>query len=254
MAKRNTDTELWNEDWFIEMSGRNQLFYFYIKDKCDHAGFWRPNFKHFEKDTGFRVNVKEFLSVVNSEYSTGEKSFKERVRVLDNGRWWLVGYIGFHFPILNLNNRFHRSVYDTFTKNVSCEDTTIYDFEVKDTSKTPQEEVKKKERRRKKEEGEDNKEEVKHKYGEYKHVLLSDSQYGKLVIDFGKAKLDQMIRNLDEYLQNKNVTYKDHNLTMRTWERKNNKSVSNNGKFVAEFQREAEESGKYDNIGHTIKV
>lgn len=153
MAKRNTDTEIWNEDWFLEMKGRNQHFYNYIKDKCDHAGFWRPNFKNFEQSTGFRINVKEFLDMVNSDYSTGEKTFKERIRVLENGRWWLVGYIPFHFPILNLNNRFHRSVFDTFRKNVNYDESESYGFEVKDTSKGPQGEVKKEEERKKKTEG-----------------------------------------------------------------------------------------------------
>lgn len=43
-------------------------------------------------------------------------------------------------------------------------------------------------------------------------------------------------------------------LNQRRWEDEKTETISHNGKFVAKFQREAEESGKYDNIGHTIKV
>jgi len=143
MAKRDTDTELWNEDWFLELKGKGQLFYYYIKDKCDHAGFWRPNFKIFEQSTGFRIRPKDFLDMINTDNTTGEKKHRERIRVLENGRWWIVGYIAFHFPVLNINNRYHKSVYETFRKNVTCLNTECYGFEVKDTSKTPLREVKK---------------------------------------------------------------------------------------------------------------
>lgn len=62
--------------------------------------------------------------------------------------------------------------------------------------------------------------ETKKKYGEYKHVLLTEKQYNKLKEDFPKV-YEEMIKNLDEYLQIKNVTYKDHNLVMRKWQNKN---------------------------------
>ena len=55
MSKRDTDTELWSEDWFLDLSDAEMLFWFYLKDRCDHAGFWRPNFKIFEASTGRRI-------------------------------------------------------------------------------------------------------------------------------------------------------------------------------------------------------
>ena len=74
----------------------------------------------------------------------------------------------------------------------------------------------------------DNKEiknkEVKHKHGEYSHVLLTDLQHEKLVADFGRKKAEQLIKRLDEYIQMKGAKYKDHNLVMRSWERKDSES------------------------------
>ena len=106
------------------------MFWFYIKDRCDHAGFWRPNFKNFEIMTGHRINQKEFLSKVNTE--------SERIKILENGRWWLTGFIKFHFRgVLNLNNHFHKSVYLLFMENINCENTTAYGFEVKQKDARP---------------------------------------------------------------------------------------------------------------------
>lgn len=54
-------------------------------------------------------------------------------------------------------------------------------------------------------------------YGEYKWIALKESQYNKLVEDYGKEKIDLTIKLLDEYLQgngNKNK-YKDFNLVIR---------------------------------------
>jgi len=38
MAKRFTDTEKWNEDWFLEIINPHKLFWIYICDNCNHAG------------------------------------------------------------------------------------------------------------------------------------------------------------------------------------------------------------------------
>lgn len=59
---------------------------------------------------------------------------------------------------------------------------------------------------------------VKHIYGEYKHVKLTEAEYIRLGVDFGELKRAQAIKRLDEYIQEK-PTYKsqDHNLAIRRW-------------------------------------
>lgn len=61
---------------------------------------------------------------------------------------------------------------------------------------------------------------VRHKHGEYKHVLLTDVQYNKLLSDYGSEKLDAYIRRVDEYCQQHGKTYSDWNLTIRNWMRR----------------------------------
>ena len=66
----------------------------------------------------------------------------------------------------------------------------------------------------------DNVKEQKHLHGEYKHVRLTDKEHQKLLSDYGASVVDDYIRRLDEYIQANGKKYKDHNLTIRQWIRK----------------------------------
>lgn len=59
--------------------------------------------------------------------------------------------------------------------------------------------------------------ETAHTYGEYKRIRLKDSQYEKLVAEFGKDKTDLAITKLDEYVQSNNNKnkYKDFYIVLR---------------------------------------
>lgn len=58
---------------------------------------------------------------------------------------------------------------------------------------------------------------VKHKYGEYNHVLLTDPEYEKLCKDFGEDIAKRAITYLDEAIEMKGYKYKSHNLAIRKW-------------------------------------
>ena len=65
--------------------------------------------------------------------------------------------------------------------------------------------------------------EIKHKYGEYNHVLLTDRQYNSLVENYGKSIIDTYIKNIDEWIQLKGKSpYKDFNLAIQNWLKKAN--------------------------------
>lgn len=115
MASRFTDTELWNEDWFCEMGGEYQLFCKYVFDKCDNAGVWKPNKIDFEIKTNFKVSLDSLFQKMNGG--------AQRVLLLENGRWFLTGYILFQwfnkkktFDLV-LSNRLHLSLYKILTDN-----------------------------------------------------------------------------------------------------------------------------------------
>ena len=58
---------------------------------------------------------------------------------------------------------------------------------------------------------------TKHKYGEYKHVLLSDNEYKKLEEQYGSSSLQSIITYLDEYLEMKGTKYKSHYMVIKKW-------------------------------------
>ena len=110
MAKRFTSTMKWNEDWFLDLSLANKLFWIYICDNSDHAGVFKPNKRVFELLVSSKINIKDFLEVVNRD--------KNRIMVLANGRWYLTGFIEFQYgPKLNPNNRVHKSILKVLIEN-----------------------------------------------------------------------------------------------------------------------------------------
>jgi len=110
MVKRFTDTELWNEDWFIGLPTSSQFFWVYLKDNCDHAGIWRPNLVKIQKLYGHEIDLQDAIRNINAE--------KERIAVLDNGRLFLTGFIPFQYGrVLNLGSRMHLSVYQLLLAN-----------------------------------------------------------------------------------------------------------------------------------------
>jgi len=67
----------------------------------------------------------------------------------------------------------------------------------------------------------------KHKYGEYKHVLLTSDEYLRLCEEWGEPELLRMIKILDEGIEIKGYKYKNHNLALRKW--KSNEKNQRNG-------------------------
>lgn len=61
------------------------------------------------------------------------------------------------------------------------------------------------------------KEIVRHRYGEYTHVLLTDNEYKRLVDEYGEEATKEAIKRVDEYCQESGKRYSDYNLTIRRW-------------------------------------
>lgn len=59
-----------------------------------------------------------------------------------------------------------------------------------------------------------------HLYGEYKHIRLTNEQYSKLIEEYGEKMTAEYIKRCDEYCQQYGKSYKDYNLTLRNWIRK----------------------------------
>lgn len=90
MAKRMHDTEIWDQDWFIDLPNKYKLLFNFIKDKCDDCGVWRPNKSLIQKIIGEPVSLEDFLIFVNTDE-------KERISVLPNKRWFLKEFFIFQY-------------------------------------------------------------------------------------------------------------------------------------------------------------
>lgn len=86
----------------------------------------------------------------------------------------------------------------------------------------------------KEEDKEIKKKDIRHKYGEYKNVLLSDSDLEKLKEEF-PSDWKERIERLSSYIASTGKSYKNHLATIRNWARKDKpKSESNNGSFATD--------------------
>lgn len=61
------------------------------------------------------------------------------------------------------------------------------------------------------------KKEVKSKFGEFEHVLLTDSEMNRLIDELGEEMYSACIKKLDEYIEYSGKKYKNHNLVIRNW-------------------------------------
>ena len=59
--------------------------------------------------------------------------------------------------------------------------------------------------------------EPRHKYGEYKNILLSDKDLERLHKDYGKPIIDEYITKMDEWIELNGKRYKNYNLALRKW-------------------------------------
>lgn len=64
-----------------------------------------------------------------------------------------------------------------------------------------------------------NEKEIRHKYGEYSNVLLTDSEYEKLKAEF-PSDYNARIENLSSYIASTGKSYKNHLATIRNWAKK----------------------------------
>ena len=68
---------------------------------------------------------------------------------------------------------------------------------------------------------------VRHKYGAYKNVLLSDEDYTKLQAEFPRD-WSERIERLSEYIASTGKSYNNHLATIRSWARKDKPKSSGN--------------------------
>jgi len=107
MAKRFTDTDKWKDEWFTELDPILKILWIYITDTCDHAGFWKVNFRLASYCLNSPVDKQ---SAINA--------FSQRVDVLSDDIWFIKKFIRFQYGVpLNIKNNAHKGVLKSLEKH-----------------------------------------------------------------------------------------------------------------------------------------
>jgi hypothetical protein len=206
MFKRFHDVEKWDRPWYRKLSPAEKCAWDFITCKCDNVGVWIPDFESAEFYIGEAVDWESFTNHVNGN-----------IHVMDNGKWWLADFCRFQYPELeeSTNSRPLLS-YIALLKKHTLWKGYIYGIH------TVQDKDKDKDKEKDKDKDKDapekkSKREPKQTYGDYFNVLLSDTEYDKLVADYGLTKTLAAIKYFSEKKEMKGYKYKSDYLAMRSW-------------------------------------
>ena len=97
------------------------------------------------------------------------------------------------------------------------------------------------------------KREPRHRYGEYRNVLLSDSDLRKLQEEF-PADWEERIENLGNYMESKGKTYRNHLATIRFWAARRDSEPRSKGAGRNESRWEKTEEEKQDEDAWMMNV
>jgi hypothetical protein len=106
MAKRFTDTAIWNKEWFMDLSPTHKCLIRYLFDNCDPAGVWKPNWKLASLHIGENVNELSLNSLPAHQYE-----------ILPNGKIFLPDFIKFQYSTLSDKSPAHKPVFLAIEKN-----------------------------------------------------------------------------------------------------------------------------------------
>jgi hypothetical protein len=101
MPKRFTDTNIWDQSWFLELSPEGKNIWQFLEKSSDCAGIWRIDIPEMRRKIGCKnIDLSNFLEEVNRDYNklTGEAVKRNRVMIIANGtKLWLTGFICFQY-------------------------------------------------------------------------------------------------------------------------------------------------------------
>ncbi len=234
MAKRFTDTELYDKEWFQLLSPEIKCLWEFIRCKCDCAGIWKPNKRLAEFSIGSKI-----------DWETALKKLSEQIEVIQEGRWWIKEFCRFQYGTLSENCKPHIPVIFTLNRY------GLYDRVVKGLAKgmdNQQDKEKEKDISSSNPLNKETLKTLKTKYLDY--IYLTKDEYDKMVKKFGEPQTKQMIDNANNYahkigIKKFNKRYDSHYHVMLSWDRRDKSDGTNKNKLRHGLAADDDEIQKY---------
>ena len=103
MAKRFTETKIWDDPWYQELPLTWKIVWKYLCDKADEAGIWKTNFKLGDFQIGQKIKWEEANKYLN----------KGKIRIDFNKDAWVIkDFIVFQYgdKIFTSEHGFHKKI------------------------------------------------------------------------------------------------------------------------------------------------
>jgi hypothetical protein len=107
MAKRYTDSEKWQDNWFTDLTNDQKIIWIYLLDHCDNAGIWKMNIKNLNYFCSTNISVEEFILI-----------FNKRLTKLNEEQFLINKFCSFQYgpDFLNSKNKAVISALDKLTQ------------------------------------------------------------------------------------------------------------------------------------------
>ena len=244
MAKRLSDTDIWQKEWFGELPIKLKALVFYIFGNCDCAGVFEANYRNLKFYIGDKISEEDILNI-------------KQIVKLPNGKFYLTDFIKFQYgvSIEELNPKFsvHKGVIKILEKNdIIGKDGQILNFETVneglENSYNVTEQDKDKDKDKDKNKNNNKKEKPENRIlGEFRNVVLSTDEIAKLE-ELYKDRFAPAIEILSSYLASSGRKYKSHYAVLgkHNWVYKKtfeeNKGMTNPAKDKSSILRQVNEA------------
>ncbi len=100
MAKRFTDTNKWDKAWFRKLPIKYKAFWFFILDRCDHAGVWDIDLDSAKHFTGASFDMEGILSY-----------FQGKIMQADNDHLVIIPFTSFQYGSVQFGSKCAKSAH-----------------------------------------------------------------------------------------------------------------------------------------------
>ncbi len=99
MGKRFTETNKWDDPWYIDLPTDSKVFWQYLCDKCDNAGVIDISERHAKFLLNCEREIPELID-----------SLGNRIKKLENGKYFITSFVQFQFGQLRPESNLHKNV------------------------------------------------------------------------------------------------------------------------------------------------